>query len=281
MKEWARLNLMSDTDRIQLYVGVAPNGEDAESQMVLEYTARKHSSLPIDIYWMKHNGLFNSMWGGWNSKTWSTPFSGFRWAIPEACEFKGQAIYMDSDMIILGDLAELWNNPWEDGKIIQMKGDWRTCVAKWNCERAGQVLPLVEAMKKEPYAHQQLFSGLQQNPQLVQLFDRQWNNFDGENDPLDEIKILHYTDMSTQPHGKYAFARLVCEDREHWFDGEFRDHRRKDVQDLFDKYYEEALAVGMSVYDYYSNDPATWIEYEKEPQKGYTASNGFDVTKGE
>jgi hypothetical protein len=270
------------TDRIKLFVGCAPNGEDAESQMVLEYTAKKHSSLPVDIVWMKHNNPdHNGIWQGWESSTWATPFSGFRWAIPEACNFEGQAIYMDSDMIILGDLAELWNNPWEDGKIIQMKGDWRTCVAKWHCERAGQVLPPVEQMKKTPTAHQQLFGALQQQPQLAQVFDRQWNNFDGENDDLKDIKILHYTDMSTQMHAKYCTSRLEREGRKHWFDGEFREHRRPDVQYLFDRYYFEAMNEGMAPQDYYSLDPKDWINYNKESQAGYTASNGFDVTKGE
>jgi len=173
------------TDTIKLFVGCAPNGEDAESQMVLEYTARKHSSLPIEITWMKHSNDPMSFWYGWESRTWATPFSGFRWGIPAACGYQGQAIYMDSDMIILADLAELWNNPWDDHSIIQMKGDWRTCVAKWNCERAGKVLPPIDQIKSVPNAHQQLFSGLQANPHLQQSFDRQWNNFDGENDPLD------------------------------------------------------------------------------------------------
>lgn len=266
---------------IKLFVGVAPNGEDAESQMVLEYTARKHSSMPIQIIWMQHGQDPMNFWYGWRSETWSTPFSGFRWGIPAACGFKGQAIYMDSDMIILGDLAELWNNPWNDTAIIQMKGDWRTCVAKWHCERAGAALPPIEQIKSIPNAHQQLFSGLQQNPHLQQSFDRQWNNFDGENDPLDQIKILHYTDMSTQPHGKYAVPRLEAEGRKHWFDGEFRAHRRQDVEELFDKYYVESIKSGMSVYDYYSTDPNTWVDYVKESQAGYTASNGFDVTKGQ
>ena len=75
-------------DRIKLFVGCSPNGEDAESQMVLEHTARKHSSLPIDIVWMKINSDPNSFWGGWDSELWSTPFSGFRWAIPEYCRYK-------------------------------------------------------------------------------------------------------------------------------------------------------------------------------------------------
>jgi hypothetical protein len=267
------------SDRIKLFVGCAPNGEDAESQMVLEYTAKKNSSLPVDIVWMKHSE--EGHWSGWESKTWATPFSGFRWGIPQACDFKGQAIYMDSDMIILGDLAELWNEPWNESAMIMMKGDWRTCVAKWHCERAKPVLPPIDVIKSEPYAHQQLFEGLRRHPILQQSFDRQWNNFDGENDELDKIKILHYTDMSTQMHGKYCIPRLEGEGRKHWFDGEFRAHRRPDVQELFDKYYHEALQSGMSPYDYYSTDPTTWIDYTKESQKNYSASNGFDVTKGE
>jgi hypothetical protein len=269
------------SEAIKLFVGCAPNGEDAESQMVLEYTAKRNSSLPVDITWMKHSNDPASIWHGWKSQTWATPFSGFRWGIPAACNYEGQAIYMDSDMIILADLAELWNNPWDDHSIIQMKGDWRTCVAKWHCERAGKVLPPIDQIKSVPNAHQQLFSGLQQNPHLQQSFDRQWNNFDGENDPLDLIKILHYTDMSTQPHGKYAVPRLAAEGRKHWFDGEFRKHRRPDVQELFDEYYTAALESGMTPQDYYSKDPSTWIQYQKESQAGYTASNGFDVTKGQ
>ena len=266
-------------ERIKLFVGCAPNGEDAESQMVLEYTARKHSSMPIDIVWMQHSNDPMNFWAGWKSSTWATPFSGFRWGIPAACGYEGQAIYMDSDMIILDDLAKLWNEPWDDSAIIQMKGGWRTCVAKWECRRAGEVLPTIGEIRENPHSHQQLFSSLQQHPHLVQKFDRQWNNFDGENDKIEDIKILHYTDMSTQPHGKYAVPRLQEELRTHWFDGEFREHRRQDVQDTFDKYYEEAIESGLLPGDYYDLDNI--VEYDKESQQGYSASNGFDVTKGE
>ncbi len=266
-------------ERIKLFVGCAPNGEDAESQMVLEYTARKHSSMPIDIVWMQHSNDPMNFWAGWKSSTWATPFSGFRWGIPAACGYEGQAIYMDSDMIILDDLAKLWNEPWDDSAIIQMKGGWRTCVAKWECRRAGEVLPTIGEIRENPHSHQQLFSSLQQHSHLVQKFDRQWNNFDGENDKIEDIKILHYTDMSTQPHGKYAVPRLQEELRTHWFDGEFREHRRQDVQDTFDKYYDEAIESGLLPGDYYDLDNI--VEYDKESQQGYSASNGFDVTKGE
>ena len=267
---------MSET--IELFVGCAPNGEDAESQMVLEYTARKHSSLPINIHWMKHSTDPKSFWYGWASQMWATPFSGFRWGIPEFCAFKGQAIYMDSDMIIQHDLAELWNEPWNDQAVIMGKGGWRFCVTKWNCERAKNILPEVDVIRNNPNAHHFLAHSFPKMKHLEQNFDRQWNNFDGENDSLDDIKILHYTDMSTQMHFKYAIPRLEETGRKHWYDGEIRPHRRQDVQDLFDSMYAEALDAGYLPQAYESKQ---WIAYQKESQKGYRAANGFDVTQGE
>jgi hypothetical protein len=65
------------TDRVKLFVGCSANGEDAESQAVLEYTVRKNSSLPVDIVWMKQTHDETSPLYGWSTYTWSTPFSGF------------------------------------------------------------------------------------------------------------------------------------------------------------------------------------------------------------
>ena len=48
-----------------------------------------------------------SFWHGWADKNWVAPFSGYRWGIPEACNFEGKAIYTDVDMINMRDMAEL------------------------------------------------------------------------------------------------------------------------------------------------------------------------------
>lgn len=50
-------------------------------------------------------------------------FSGFRWAIPEYCQFQGKAIYMDTDVIVLDDLALLWEHPIEANAIVAAKGE--------------------------------------------------------------------------------------------------------------------------------------------------------------
>jgi len=68
------------SEPIRLFVGVGANNEDLEAQAVLEYTARKHCSLPLDITWMRQAA--DGPWSGWACKTGRTPFTHFRWSIP-------------------------------------------------------------------------------------------------------------------------------------------------------------------------------------------------------
>jgi hypothetical protein len=184
---------------------------------------------------------------------------------------------MDSDMIILDDLAKLWNNPWEPGAIIQCRGGWRMCVSKWNCEEARHVLPSSKFLKGDKYSHLKMMSEIQKYPELQQVFDRQWNNIDGENDPnLNDVKILHYSSMNHQPHLKYVMKRFQKSfyERKHWFDGEIMAHWRQDVIDLFDQYYAEALEYGYVVYDYIPH-AADRVAYKKQSQINYKNAHEF------
>ena len=86
------------TQTIQVFVGCDPNNCDLEQMMVLEYSLRKHTSHPVNITWMQLSHDTNSPWytnqetgEGWRTEKWATPFSGFRWAIPESCNFEGRA----------------------------------------------------------------------------------------------------------------------------------------------------------------------------------------------
>jgi len=266
-------------DCIKLFVGCAPNGEDAESQMVLEHTVKKNSSMPVDIVWMHMTASRNTFWDGWTTKQWSTPFSGFRWGIPEYCNFSGQAIYSDSDVMFLGDLAELWRLQLNGEACIAAKSSDRFCVMKWDCHRASGLMPPMQYIREDQWSHHLLTRHFSSSRHLVQTFDRLWNNFDGENDGLHTIKALHYTDMSTQPHLPYAVDRLDRAGRRHWYDGPRRQHRRKDVVELFDYWYERARDEGYDPEAYVPHDG--YVEYQKLSQTGYSAANGFDVTRGE
>lgn len=234
---------------IKIFVGTGANGEDAESCMVLDYTIRKHCSQPVDIVWMQLSRGPSSFWSGWDTSLWATPFSGFRWGISAFCGYQGRAIYLDSDMIVQADLAQLWNLDLED-KIIAAKGGWRFCVMLMDCEGVGRHLPPIERLKQFD-GHKITTNFFKGRPDLVQTFDPAWNYCDNEDfGPLSEAKIIHYTDMSSQPHLTYAIPRLAEEGQEHWFDGLTRPHPRREISDLFDSEYRAALRAGYLVSDY-------------------------------
>lgn len=241
---------------IKIFVGCSANHEDAESQAVLEWSIAKHASEPFEITWMKHSTDPTSIWYGWNSTLWATPFSGFRWGIPHACGYHGRGIYMDSDVIVLADIAELWNQRMQHGKVALAKGggSWRYCVSLWDCEAMDGVVFPFERLRKVPTSHREMVNYMASHPHMTQEFQGDWNCLDGigytQFFERSNLKALHYTDMRTQPQLKHAIPRLEAQGRKHWFDGQVIPHPRKDVIDLFNFYLIEAIQEGYTVAKY-------------------------------
>lgn len=267
---------MADNTPIKIFVGCDPNNCDLEQMMVLDYSIKKHTSTPYEIVWMQLSKDPNSFWysnpekgEGWNTERWVTPFSGFRWGIPAYCNYEGRAIYMDGDVIVLSDINDLWTHPMNHGSIVIGKGApfiKRLCVALWDCSEARRVLPNIKSLKADPNAHNNLMQLIEKNPKLVTPFNDNYNCLDGEDLPISEIKILHYTDIDTQFSHAYSIPRLEKEGKKHWFDGEVNRHWREDLVELFDEYYKAALADGYSLEDYRVEEYGT---IEKASQKDY------------
>lgn len=198
-----------------------------------------------------------SFWSGFDSSLWATPFSGFRWAIPARCEFAGRAIYMDSDVIVQADIAQLWRHPMGAGKVAIARGDkaaWRFCVSLWDCDAAAAfVLPLHELKRAD--GHQRMTAMVRQHREMIEPFKNgQWNYCDSEDrTPIEKARIVHYTDMSCQPHLKHAIPRLMSKGQRHWYDGQFRPHPRPEVEALFDREYEAAIKAGFTPGNYVPN----------------------------
>jgi len=241
-------------ETIRIFVGCDPNNCDLEQMMVLHYSIQKHSSQPFEITWMQLSHDPNSAWhsdqktgSGWHTENWSTPFSGFRWAIPEFCTFRGRAIYMDADVIVLCDVAELWLHPMHDDAIVVAKGgssSARLCTSVWDCEKARSYLPPLREIQADAASHKKLMQLIKERPQLIQPYLDSYNNIDGEDLPIERIKILHYSDMGTQFSHKYALPRLQATGQKHWFDGKILPHPRSELAALFDRYYQEAWDAG-------------------------------------
>jgi hypothetical protein len=250
---------------IRVFVGCAANHEDLESQAVLEYSIRKSCSLPCVIKWMYLSNNPDSSFYGWRTENWATPFSGFRWAVPQLCNYVGKAIYMDSDFIVLSDLAELWNQTFELGKVVMAKGgmNWRLCCSLWNCARAQQYIPDITVLRNDPDSHRRMHTLFGAKSKLVQPFQGDWNNLDGrDGKPLTEMKALHYTAMQSQPQLEYALPRLQAEGYRHWYDGVTSVHPRNDVRRLFASLLVEATANGYGI-ERYATQPRLGKPYRK------------------
>lgn len=232
-------------DAIKVFVGCAPDGLDAESMAVLEWSIRKHTP-DAQITWMYQGA--SPDFTGWDVSKWVTPFSGFRWAIPELCGFEGRAIYMDSDMIALSNLSGLWHQDMQ-GHVVLGKGGgaWRLCVSLWDCAAAkGRVMP-ISAMKADPQAHSKM-RRISLEPDFIGAFSGNWNCLDREFQG--DADILHYTDMRSQPQHRHAGIRLAAQGRRHWFDGDLSPERYPAINALFDELLGEAYENGYTLERY-------------------------------
>lgn len=178
------------TDTIRLFVGTDPYQRAAER--ALECSVRRHTTGPVDITWMRA-GEGEWGWGGWDHG-WVTPFSLFRWFIPEACGFEGRAIYMDVDMLALTDLRELWEMPLAPSEALAHPR--RPDVILWECSRAPKWTPPDAGDKA---AISQWVSNRRREIRAAVL-DETW---DSKDKLLPDTRILHFTRMVTQPWRPY------------------------------------------------------------------------------
>lgn len=258
---------------IRVFVGCDPNHCDLESQAVLEWSIRKHATEAVNITWMQLSHNPASPWSGWNTIAWVTPFSGFRWALPEVCGFEGRAIYTDSDVIFMSDIAQLWHQEFRPGKAVMAKGDgsWRLCVSLWDCEAARKhVMPLKE-LRSNPHSHG-IMTQRVRTGNWVQSFKGNWNCLDGEAyAPLSNpaVKAIHYTAIANQPQLRHAIARLKAQGLSHWYDGKVEPHWRPDLVTLFDGLLEEAKANGFPP-ERYAHEPR-FGDFRKKSLKNYRA----------
>ena len=220
---------------IRIFVGTSANNEDAEAEMVLVYTLRKNTSHPLDITWMRQTKDEDSPWGGWQTQRWSTPFSGFRWAIPEVCGYHGRAIYMDVDQLNLRDISDLFSVDLKNHPLAARRGarfgGHEFCVIVFDNERMGDLLMPTARMKPNPDIHHR-YIGMFSGSDYVLDLDPRWNCHDGDGLPIDNIWHLHYTKMSTQPW------------RPAWFTGKGEEHPRQDLVKLWHDMRAEAVLNG-------------------------------------
>lgn len=93
---------------------------------VLKYSLEKNASRPIDIFPLKLGELGQTIgFKRAHDPLQSTEFTYTRFLVPSLCDFKGEAIFMDCDMLCLGDICEIFDLDMERYWLRVVKHDHR------------------------------------------------------------------------------------------------------------------------------------------------------------
>jgi hypothetical protein len=178
-----------------------------EAQMagvkVLEYSIKKHASISVEVHAIDNKDIPIPQDPSNRSRT---GFSFARFDIPRLCEYKGRGIYMDADMQVFRDIRELWTWDMENATVAHANHTSATgripqySVLLLDCERLGwDVKKIVAGLDERQYDYKGLMHEFCIAPgeQKQALLPEGWNSLEHFDPP--ETRLIHYTDMNTQP----------------------------------------------------------------------------------
>jgi len=184
-------------------VFVATQEPQMLSFKLLEYSIKIHASMPVEIYPLHLTGVDLPVPQNPENRQ-RTPFSFQRFIIPEVVGYSGRAIYMDSDMQVFSDLAEVWNADMKGHGLLYCaakSGEGRTeqfSVLLLDCERLSwRVSEIVDDLDACRYNYADLMGGMCVAESKAPLLPSYWNSL--EFFRPGETALVHYTDMQTQP----------------------------------------------------------------------------------
>lgn len=163
----------------------------------------------------------------------STDFAFSRFLVPYLCNYSGTALFMDSDILCLGDVSELFNERDRWSAVQVVKHDY---TPKTQTKFLGQAQTTYE---KKNWSSVMLFNNFHYDCQRLTLdyveratglelhqfhwtqrvgdLSPKWNYLVGEGQEVPEPKLVHYT-----LGGPYFNDTRDCEYSREWFDAKAR-----------------------------------------------------------
>jgi len=191
---------------IPIFIGYDPR--EAIAYHTCANSIIRHASQPVTIVPLALNLLDDYCETHTDG---SNHFIYSRFLVPHLMEFAGHAIFMDGDMIVCGDIAELWDmrDPYKDVQVV--KHDYKTrmttkylgsknedyprknwsSVILWNCNSFPnrQLTPDYVAAKTGAHLHR--FAWI--DDARIGELPAEWNWLPDEYGPNPAAKLLHYT----------------------------------------------------------------------------------------
>ncbi len=195
---------------LRIFVGT--DDTQIVAHRVLEYSIRKHASIPVEFTPMLD---FPHRMPRDPANRPRTRFSYCRFMIPELCGFRGRALYLDADMLVFGDIAELADLSFGSRKILcstpEHPETWDQYGGKYLGARSAAVMLLdcsrlqwdvdeiVGGLDEGRYTYEELMSDLciVDPDEVANTIAPEWNDLE-RFDP-NATKLLHYTIVPTQP----------------------------------------------------------------------------------
>ena len=176
-------------------------------QRVLECSIRRHASRPVEIRAVRQQ----------RQSVGGTKFGFVRFQVPALCGYRGRAIYMDADQLVLADvheLAEQLREPYAVGLVHDIEGEFagraveprnETSVMVLDCEKLKDWNPETlfdpvvpnDAPLGPGQIHYKDFMRLTwMDPSRIQHIDPRWNHY---NVVRDDTKLVHFSHVRAQP----------------------------------------------------------------------------------
>ena len=202
---------MSDSDHFPVRVFVGYDPREAVAYDVLAHSIQTRTSSPVSLTPLRLSELGDLMWRE-RHELQSTDFSFSRFLVPYLCGFEGWAIFMDCDMLVLDDIASLWelrderyavqvvrhdHRPEQTTKFLNQpqttyeRKNWSS-VMLLNCGRCTALTPEYVNTASGLDLHRFCWLG---DDDLIGELPHRWNHL-VDYDPslsVDELSNLHFT----------------------------------------------------------------------------------------
>lgn len=211
---------------IRVFIGY--DSREAVAFDVLAHSIQRRATQPVSITPVKLDQL-EGIFRRERNPLQSTEFSFSRFLTPYLCGFEGWAVFMDCDMLVLDDIANLWklrderyavqvvkhvHVPREEVKFLGAvqtkyeKKNWSS-VMLMNCARCTALTPEYVNSASGLELHQ--FKWLE-GDHLIGAIPPEWNHLVGFDRPRADAKLVHYT-----IGGPYFDEYRGCEHSDAWF----------------------------------------------------------------
>jgi lipopolysaccharide biosynthesis glycosyltransferase len=191
---------------IPIFVGYDPR--EAIAYHVCSNSIIRNSSVPVAIVPVALN-LFQDYTE--THTDGSNQFIYSRFLVPHLMDYQGWAIFIDGDMVVRGDIAELWNMRDETKDVMVVKHDYKTrmtekylgsknedyprknwsSVILWNCRSFPNRKLTTKFVQQSTGSELHRFSWLVDS--RIGTLPPEWNWLPDEYGPNESAKLLHYT----------------------------------------------------------------------------------------